>query len=162
MSQIATLHVIPESFAAGLRAAAEPRKTGWFGRAKDRFWETLTATAPDVMNFEWSGYAVIMLFEFLREQGGFDLTRADEHPLAQFLSKARSSYFAVFEPDEARAFVEKLSATELKESELAAFANDFSGTNDADAGKSLLGAAESLRAALARVREGTLGLLHVG
>ena len=138
MSQSATLHVIPESSAAALRAAAEPRKAGWFGKPRDSFWETLTATAPDVMNFAWSGYAVIVLSEFLREQAGFDFTRADEHPLAQFLSKARGSYFAVFEPDEARALVEKLSATELKESELAAFANEFFGTDDADAGKSLL------------------------
>jgi hypothetical protein len=162
MSQIATLHLIPESSTATIRAAAEPQKAGWFGKTTDAFWATVQATAPDVLNLDASGYALIVLTEFLREERGFDFTAVDDHPLAQFLSDARSSYFAVFEPTVASAFSVKLSSANLTESELASFANEFSGGDDPNAGKLLLTAAQSLQSARQQVRPGTIGLLHVG
>jgi hypothetical protein len=162
MSQIATLQIVPESSIAAIRAAAEPQKAGWFRKSKDVFWDTLHDIAPDVLNLDWSGYAMFVLFEFLREKRGFNFAGVDDHRLAEFLSKARRSYFAVFDSDVAGAFASKLETAILSEVELAAFANHFSGTDDADAGKSLLGAAQSLKAALAQVRHGSIGLLHVG
>jgi hypothetical protein len=162
MSQIATLRIVPESSLAALCALVEPQKVGWFGRPRDVFWDRLHDIAPDVLNLDWSGYAVIVLFEFLREQHGFDFAAVDDHPLARILSNARRSYFAVFDSDVAGAFASKLATVSLSEKELAAFANHFSGTDDADAGKSLLGAAQSLQAGLAQVLRGSIGLLHVG
>jgi hypothetical protein len=162
MSQIATLQVIPSSSEAAIRAAVDPRKAGWFGKTKDVFWETLHELAPDVLNLQWSGYAMIVLFEFLREQRGFDFAKVDGHPLADFLSKSRRSYFAVFEPDVAQTFAQQLTGANLSEPELAKFANGFSETDEADAGKPLLVAARSLSAALAQVKPGSFGLLHVG
>jgi hypothetical protein len=162
MSQIATLQVVPASSEEAVRAAIVPQKVGWFGKTKDIFWETLHKLAPDVLNLEWSGYAVIVLFEFLREQRGFDFAKVDGHPLAGFLSKSRRSYFAVFEPDVAQTFAQQLTGANLSEPELAKFANEFSETDEADAGKPLLGAAHSLAAALAQVKSGNFGLLHVG
>ncbi len=162
MSQIATLQVVPESSIASIRAAVEPQKAGWLRKPKNVFWDTLHDIAPDVLNLDWSGYAVIVLFEFLREQCGFDFGGIDDHPLAEFLSKALRSYYAVFDSDAAGAFASKLATASLSEAELAAFANHFSETDDADSGKPLLGAAHSLQAALAQVRPGSIGLLHVG
>ena len=162
MSQIATLRVIPVAAVEAIRAAVEPQEMGWLGRPKDAFWDTVGKIAPDILNLYWSGYAVAVLFEFLRERRDFDFTGIDDHPLAQFLSEARESYFAVFEAEAAGAFVEKLSTANLVEAELAEFANDFSATNDADAGKPLVGAAQSIQAALAQVRPGSIGLLNVG
>jgi hypothetical protein len=162
MSQLATLQIIPASSEAALRSAVVPQKVGWFGKTKDEFWGTLDKLAPDALNLERSGYAMIVLFEFLREQRGFDFANVDGHPLAEFLTESRASYFAVFEPGVAQAFAQRLASANLSEPELATFANEFSGTDEADAGKPLLGAAESLAAALAQVRVGSLGLLHVG
>jgi hypothetical protein len=162
MSQVATLQIVPDSSVPAIRAAVTPRKAGWFGKSKDVFWETLHAIAPDALKLEWSGYSVIVLFEFLSEQRGFDFAKVDGHPLAEFLSTSRGSYFAVFEPDVAQAFAQRLADTELPEPELAAFANDFSGTDESDAGKPLLGVSRSLVEALRQVKAGSLGLLHVG
>ena len=162
MSQIATLQIIPASAEAAIRAAVVPQKAGWFGKTKDVFWDTLHKLAPDALNLEWSGYAMIVLFEFLREQRGFDFANVDGHPLAEFLSKSRGSYFTVFEPEVAQAFSQRLANANLSEPELAKFANEFSETDDADAGKPLLGAAESLATALAQVKADSFGLLHVG
>ncbi len=162
MSQIATLHLIPEASIAAIRAAAEPQKAGWFGKSKDTFWATVQSAAPDVLNLDASGYALIVLTEFLREERGFDFTAADDHPLAQFLSGARSSYFAIFEPTVASEFSVKLSSANLAEPELTSFAHEFSGGDDPHAGKLLLTAAQALQAALEQVRPGTIGLLHVG
>ena len=161
MSQIATLQIIPASSEAAIRAAVVPQKAGWFGKTKDVFWDTLHQLAPDVLNLEWSGYAMIVLFEFLREQHGFDFASVDNHPLAEFLSKSRGSYFAVFELEAAQAFSQRLANANLSEPELAKFANEFSETDEADAGKPLHGAARSLAAGLAQVKAGSLGLLHV-
>jgi hypothetical protein len=162
MSQIATLQIIPDSSIAAIRAAATPQRAGWFGKTKDVFWETLHKLGPDVLNLEWSGYAMIVLFEFLREQRGFDFAKVDGHPLADFLSKSRGSYFAVFDPEVAQAFSQRLPSANLSDSELAKFANEFSETDEADAGEPLLGAAKSLAMALAQVKTGSFGLLHVG
>jgi hypothetical protein len=162
MSQIAMLQIIPASSEAAIRAAVVPQKAGWFCKTKDIFWEALHKLAPDVLKLEWSGYAVIVLFEFLREQRGFDFANVDGHPLADFLSKSRRSYFAVFEPQEAETFCQRLASANLSEPELAKFANEFSETDEANAGKPLLGAAQSLVAALAQVKPGSFGLLHVG
>ena len=82
--------------------------------------------------------------------------------LSRFLVPSRGSYFAVFEPGVAQAFAQRLAGTELPEPELVAFANDFSGTDEADAGKPLLGVSRSLVEALRQVKPGSLGLLHVG
>ena len=161
MPQIATLRIVQESSIAAIRAAAEPQKAGWFRKPKDVFWDTLHDIAPDVLNLDCSGDAMIVLFEFLREKRGFDFAGVDNHQLAEFLSKARCSYFAVFDSDVAGAFASKLEFAILSEAELAAFANHFSGTDDADAGKSLLGTAQSLKVALTRVHHDSIGLLHV-
>jgi hypothetical protein len=162
MSQIATLQVIPDSSIESIRAAVAPQKAGWFGRTKDVFWETLHKLAPDVLNLDSSGYTIIVLLEFLREQRGFDLATVEGHPLADFLSQSRGSYFLVFEPEVAQAFSQRLASANLPEPELAKFANEFSGTDEADAGKPLLAASASLAAALAQVKKGSIGLLHVG
>lgn len=162
MSQIATLQIMPASSEAGIRAAVVPRKAGWFGKTQDVFRETLQKLAPDKLNLEWSGDAMIILFEFLREQRGFDFAKVDGHPLADFLSKSRCSYFAVFESDEAQTFAHQLTGANLSEPELTQFANEFSETVEAEAGKPLLGAAHSLAAALAQVKPGSFGLLNVG
>jgi hypothetical protein len=162
MSQIATLQIIPASSEAAIRSAVVGQKAGWFGKTKDVFWDTLDKLAPDVLNLEWSGYAMIVLFEFLREQRGFDFANVHGHPLAEFLSKSRGSYFAVFAPEVAQAFSQRLANANLSEPELAKFEKEFFEADEAEAGKPLLGAARSLAAALAQVKPGSLGLLHVG
>jgi hypothetical protein len=68
----------------------------------------------------------------------------------------------VFESESARTLSEGLATAKLSEQDLSRFANEFSGADDADAGKSLLGAAQSLAAGLGQIKPGSLGLLHVG
>src|SRR4051812_45630286 len=115
MSQIATLQVIPESCVAAVRAAVEPVKAGWFGKRRDAFWDTLHKIAPDALNLDGSGYAMIVLFEFLREKRELDFAKVDDHPLADFLSKSRGSYFAVFDPEVAQEFSQQLASANLSE-----------------------------------------------
>jgi hypothetical protein len=122
----------------------------------------LNGIGPDVLRADVSGYALVMLVEFLRERFDEDISAFEAHPLAEFLSRERSSYFAAIVADRAIGLVEKLDALGATESELRTFANEFSESDDPDAGAAMLAVQRSLRDALPRIRPGTLGLLHVG
>jgi hypothetical protein len=74
MSQVADFYVIPDSAVADIRQAALPKKTGWLSRPKDAFWETLWMHAGrSRMDYGWSGYGFVVLFEYLREKKNFDI-----------------------------------------------------------------------------------------
>src|SRR5882757_8759023 len=99
MSQIAGLYVIPDFAVASIREAVLPRKAGWFSKPEDTFRQTLSMHAgQDRLEFGWSGYAFVVLFEYLRDRKLFDIGGCENAELALFLSKARQSYFLVFTP----------------------------------------------------------------
>lgn len=158
MSQIATFRCVPDAVVAhvvSLASVPHSREA-----AKAAFWAMEYRFGPDVLDFGWSGYAVLVLVEYLRDECGFDFERVDGHPLAQLLTA--DGYCAVFEPDEAARMAARIARTPLDEIELRAYANDFSATDDRDAGKALLDGARALAAALGCVRTDCVGLLRVG
>lgn len=157
MSQLAHFRCVPASAVAQIVSMADaPRGRE---RAKEAFW-AIEPSYPDLLDLGWSGYVVLVLIEYLRDECGFDFERIDGHPLAQLLLS--DGYYAVIEPVEAAALVAKFAATPLDEVELRDFANDFSGIDDRNAGKGLLDAAQALAAALERIPAGHVGLLSVG
>ncbi|HJU39078.1 MAG TPA: hypothetical protein VJ724_05855 [Tahibacter sp.] len=158
MSQIAEFRCVPETVVVELLSLASG--PGGDDAARDAFADMQDDLGEDLLDLAWSGYVVIVLFEYLREKHGFDFERIDAHPLAQVLSA--DGYCAVVEPGEAAALAAKFDETPLDEAELRDFANDFSGTNERDAGKGLLDAARAFAAALARIPAGHVGVLGVG
>ena len=157
MSQIAEFRCVPAWAVVQLLSLADAQSGD---AARDAFQDRQDDADADLLDLAWSGYVVIVLFEYLREKHGFDFDRIESHPLAQVL--AADGYCAVVEPDDAAALAAQLAQTTLAEAELRDFANDFSGTNERDAGKGLLDAAHAFAAALAQVPPGHVGVLGVG
>jgi len=164
MSQIAGLYVVPDSAIDAIRKAALPQKAGWFSKPEDTFWQTLWMHAgPDRLEFGWSGYAFVVLFEYLRDRTLFDVEACENAELARFLSKARQSYFLTFTPSQSKEFARWLAAAQLEEDDVRQYVIEFCGPDEHETMvTATVNAAKILPRALEGIREGTIALMSIG
>lgn len=164
MSQIAGFYAVPDSAVAQIRNAALPQKAGWFGKTTDTFWQTLWSHAGrDRLNFEGSGYAFVVLFEYLRDRKLLDVEGSENEEFARLLSSSRKAYFLSFTPAQARELAQSLPDSQGGEDDLKQYVVEFCGPEEPETmTAAVLAAARILRPALDGLQPGTIGLLNIG
>jgi hypothetical protein len=165
MSQIAEFYVVPDAAIAEIERAAVPQKTKWYRPPEDTFWPTLWARAGNgVLNFEWSGYAFVVLIEYLREgRSDFGVEACEQSELASRLSEARTSYFLTFTPAQAQEWAQKLAAIPAGDAGVAQYVMEFCHEDERDTMlEAVRNAITIFPDALRQVQAGTTGLLSVG
>ncbi|MBV9269602.1 MAG: hypothetical protein JO165_00805 [Candidatus Eremiobacteraeota bacterium] len=164
MSQVVDFYVVPDSSIAAIQKAAVPQKTRWYRAPEDTFWQTLWGSAGQgELNFDWGGYAFVVLIEYLRERGDFDVDACETSELASFLTKARESYFLTFTVAQAEKWAQKLRTIAPDDENVTKFVTGFSHEDERDTMiQAVRSAITVFPPALNAVRPGTIGLLHVG
>jgi hypothetical protein len=115
------------------------------------------------LEFEWSGYAFVVLLEYLRDGEHFDVQTSEQEELAAFLSQARQSYFLTFTPAQAEEFARKLESLPMAEAEVAQYVIEFCGEEDHETMTAAVqAAARILPRVLREVKAGTIGLMTAG
>lgn len=165
MSQIAGLYVVPDSAVADIRKAALPRKAAWFNKPTDTFWQTLWTHAGHnrLREYGWSGYAFVVLFEYLRDRKHFDIAASENAELAIFLSKARQSYFLIFTPSQAEELAQKLEALPVDDDDVTQYVMDFCGPEEHETMvAAVVAAARILPRTLEGIHFGAIGVMSIG
>jgi hypothetical protein len=162
MSAIASFYVVPDEGLTDIIAAATPAAGGWFRRKQDSFWDTLRGTGRMLETFAWSGWVFNTLDLYLQHRYGFMSDNFGDDASAQ-LSKARGSYWLVLPASSASELLLALNAVECETGDVTAFVASEHGPDDAEDGAAAVQAAlATLKAWLAEVAPGSIGLLHVG
>ena len=106
-------------------------------KATDKFRQTLhDCSGRDRLDFGYSGYALVVFLEYLRDRQIFDVTASEDAELAAYLSKVRHSYFLTFDPSQAARLAAKLTASELDVGDVTQFVVGFRGPEEPDHGGS--------------------------
>ncbi|HTS32262.1 MAG TPA: hypothetical protein VMH81_40615 [Bryobacteraceae bacterium] len=133
-------------------------------KATDKFRQTLhDCSGGDRLDFGYSGYALVVFLEYLRDRQIFDVTASEDAELAAYLSKVRHSYFLTFDPSQAARLAAKLTASELDVGDVTQFVVGFRGPEEHQIMvEAAFAAVRNLPRALLLVHPGTVGLMSIG
>ena len=163
MSAIASFYVVPDERLTDVVAVAAPSAGGWFRRRRDNFWDALRGAGRGLETFAWSGWVFNTLDLYLESRHGFMFDNFGDADSSALLSKARGSYWLVFPASSARELLLALDAVECETGDLTAFVAGEHGPDDAaDEAVAVQAALVALKAWLAEVAPGSIGLLSVG
>jgi hypothetical protein len=163
MSAIASFYVVPDERLADIVAAATPAAGGWFRRKHDAFWETLRGTGRGLETFAWSGWVFNTLDLYLDHRHGFMSDNFGDADASAQLFKARGAYWLVLPASSASELLLALNAVECETGDVTAFvAREHGSDGAADEAVAVQAALVALKAWLADVAPGSIGLLSVG
>jgi hypothetical protein len=163
MSAIASFYVVPDKGLTDIIAAATPTVGGWFRRKQDAFWETLRGTGRGLETFAWSGWVFNTLDLYLDHRHGFMFDNFGDADASAQLSKPRGTYWLVLPASSASELLLALNAVECETGDVTAFvASEHGSDGAADEAVAVQAALVALKAWLAEVAPGSIGLLSVG
>jgi hypothetical protein len=163
MSALASFYVVPAERLTDVIAAATPVPGGWFRSARDGFWEVLRGSGRELETFAWSGWAFNTLDLYLEIRHGFMCANFGDAAVSEQLSKARGSDWLVLPSDSAVELLAALDNVECEAEDVTAFVASEHGPDGAEEEAIAVQAARTtLKAWLAEVSPGSVGLLSVG
>ena len=158
----ADLWLVPSSYIGEVVAAAWPSKSSWLRRGQDNFYRVLRGRARSYSYFEWWGYSLLMLLQYMRDHHSIDLVCCMESELAEEIHGARGTLCLTVGPDEAKGHCQALATVKLNEGLMRDFYNEFNEEGNADAGRAMLAGAEVVRGWLGEICVGTVGVILLG
>ena len=163
MSAIASFYVVPGERLTDIVAAATPGAGGWFRPARDKFWEVLRASGRELETFDGSGWVFNTLDLYLESRHGFMYVNFGDAAASRQLSEARGSEWLVLPAASAAELVAALDAVECETGDVTAFvASERGPDSTAEEATAVQAALATLKAWLAEVSPGSVGLLSVG
>lgn len=138
------------------------KKAGPLASASDGFPDFIKSHAQPMGSPAVSSSVVSTLLEYLREKRGIDLTASNYDELSDHLSGARGSAYFILTNEHRKTCLDRLVPATFQESELRDYFNDFSSSDEKDAGRLMLLGVEALGQALGRVDDKSIILLGVG
>ena len=163
MSAIGSFYVVKDERLTEIFAAATPASRGWFRPARDTFWNVLRGAARELETFAGSGWVFNTLDLYLESRHGFMYGKFGDADASRRLSKARSSDWLVLPAASAAELLAALDGVECEASEVTAFvASEHGPDGAAEEAVAVQAALTTLKAWLAEVSPGSVGLLSVG
>ena len=163
MSAIASFYVLPAERLKEIFAAAPPAPRGWFRPARDTFWDVLHSVARELETFGWSGWVFNTLDIYLESRHGFMYANFGDADASRQLSKARGSDWLVIPAASAGELLMALADVKCEDSDVTAFiASEHGSDGAAEEAVAVQAALTTLKAWLAEVSPGAVGLLSVG
>jgi len=163
MSAIASFYIVPGERLTDIFAAATPAPGGWLRPARDTFWGVLHGAARELETFGWSGWVFNTLDLYLESRHGFMYAKFGDEDASRRLSKARGSDWLVLPAASAAELLAALNGVECEASDVTAFiASEHSTDDAAEEAVAVQAALTTLKAWLAEVSPGSVGLLSVG
>jgi hypothetical protein len=163
MSAIGSFYVVPDERLTDVVAAATPVPGGWFRPARDGFWDVLRGSGRELETFAWSGWVFNTLDLYLEIRHGFMYANFGDAPTSRQLSQARGSDWLVLPAASAIELLAALDVVECEAGDVTAFVASERGPDGAEEeGMAVQAALTTLKAWLAEVSPGSVGLLSVG
>ena len=163
MSAIASFYVVTDERLTEIFAAATPTPRGWFRAARDTFWNVLREASRELETFDGSGWVFNTLDLYLESKHGFMYGKFGDADASRRLSKARGSDWLVLPAASAAELLAALDGVECDTGEVTAFVASERGPDGASEEAVMVQAAlATLKAWLAEVSPGSVGLLSVG
>jgi hypothetical protein len=152
MSSIASFLLVQERDLPGLRQAATP----------ERFWKYVEKHGKPTVDFGGSGHIFGTLFCYLEERRGVDLMKAPRDDLASFLPEAMTSTVFLFTGDHRERCWTSLDPASFDQGELRSYYEEFTETDEPEAGAAMLDGIKALHDALGAITANTVVVFHVG
>ena len=163
MSAIASFYVVPSERLTDILAAASPAPGGWLRPARDTFRGVLRVAARELETFGWSGWVFNTLDLYLESRHGFMYAKFGDDAASRQLSKARGSDWLVLPAASAAELLAALNGVECEAGDVTTFIESEHGTDgEAEEAVAVQAALTTLKAWLAEVSPGSVGLLSVG
>jgi hypothetical protein len=165
MSAIAVFYVVPGDRLADIVAAATPAPRGWFRPARDTFWDVLRGMGRQLAPFAWSGWVFGTLDMYLESRHGFmyGAGKFGDAAASRNLSSARGADWLVLPAHSAAELLSALDGVACEAGDVTEFVAGEHGAADAAEGAVAVQAAlVTLKAWLAEVSPGSVGLLSIG
>jgi hypothetical protein len=163
MSAIASFYIVPAERLTDIVAAATPAPGRWFWPARDTFWDVLRGACRKLETFAWSGWVFNTLDLYLESRHGFMYANFGDAPISRQLSQARGSDWLVLPAASAVELLAVLDDVECPAGDVTAFVVSEHGSDGAADGAAAVQASLiTLKAWLAEVSVGSVGLLSVG
>ena len=163
MSAIASFYVVPDERLTDIIAAATPVPGGWFRPARDEFWDVLRSSGRELDTFAWSGWVFNTLDLYLENRHGFMYANFGDAPTSRQLSQARGSDLLVLPLAAAVELPAALNGVECEAGDVMAFvASEHGRDGPEEEAMAIQAALTTLKAWLAEVSLGSVGLLSVG
>ena len=140
-----------------------PAPGSWFRRASDSFWDVLRGSGRELERFAWSGWVFNTLDLYLESQHRLIYGNFGDTAISRQLSHARGSEWLVLPSASAVELLAALDRVEGETHEVTAFVVSEHGPDDAaEQAVAVQAALTTLKAWLAAVSPGMVGLLSVG
>ena len=163
MSAIASFFVVPGEFLPDIVAAATPAAGGWFRDARDAFRDVLRSSSRELETFAWSGWVFNTLDLYLESRHGFMYGNFGDTAASRLVSEARGSDWLVLPAPSAAELLTALDGIECEIGDVTAFVVSEHGPDGAtEEAVAVQAALTTLKAWLAEVTPGSVGLLSVG
>jgi hypothetical protein len=163
MSAIASFYVVPAEHLTDVVTAATPVPGGWFRPARDTFWDILRGSGRELERFAWSGWVFNTLDLYLESRLGFMYANFGDAHTSQQLSQARGSDWLVLPAASAVELLAALDGAECPADDVTAFvASEYGPDGTEEEAAAVPAALTTLKAWLAEVSPGSIGLLSVG
>jgi hypothetical protein len=163
MSAIASFYVVPGERLSDIFAAATPVPRGWLRAGRDTFREVLRSVTRELESFGWSGWMFNTLDLYLESRHGFMYANFGDEAASGQLSKARGSDWLVLTATSAAELLAALDGVECEAGDVTTFIESEHGTDGAaEEAVAVQAALTTLKAWLAEVSPGSVGLLSVG
>ena len=163
MSAIASFYVVPGERLSDIVAAATPAPGGWFRASSDTFWSVLRGASHELEKFLWSGWVFNTLDLYLENRHGFMYAKFGDAAAGEQLSKARGSYWLVLPAASAVELLAALGGVRCEGGDVTAFvASEHGPDGAAEEAEAVQAALTTLKAWLAQVSPGSVGLLSIG
>jgi hypothetical protein len=147
MSSIANFHLLPKTALAGLMERIP------------NLHEYLLHHGRDVVDFDWSGYVMIDVLDYLKDQQ-LDLWSSEHDTLAEGLSGDSSVCFLTWA--HRQAYLERLDPSLFTEHELKEAGASFADADDEGGARCMRDGIAALQTALRQVTADSVVLLHIG
>jgi hypothetical protein len=162
MSAIASFYVVPDERLNEIIAAATPAPRGWFHGARDTFWSVMRGSGRELEKFDWSGRAFTTLELYLESRHGLMYYNFGNTAVSRQLSKARGSDWLVLPAASAAELLDALKGVEYEVGDVTAFIASERQSGAVEEAAAVQSALATLKAWLAQVSPGSIGLLSVG
>jgi hypothetical protein len=163
MSAIARFFVVAGDRISAVMAAATPGRKGWFSAPRDLFDAVLHENARALEGFDWSGSAFNTLDLYFESRRGFMYSSFGDSAMSRELSQARGSDWLLISSANAARLRAELEAIQFDASDVRAFITDEHGPFvPQEEVMAVEAALTALKAWLAEVKSGSVGLLSIG
>jgi hypothetical protein len=160
MSSVAAFHHIEVSKLAQLKEMAQIQPTIekklFSKKFIDPYSDFFYDNALEFADYNWSGYAITFLVEFLLDKKEVDLGNGAYHDLAKFLSDSRECLILIFSKADKDKFLPHLDRSKYTAEELMEFNAEFADIPDIEFANAQLDGIDALRYSLETLNDDNL------